>query len=512
MATPIKGGKLIPFEREFIERISGVSGQSQEASAGFFGPSQPLKPLAPEEVRGRKLDYPQGFNLNYTPRREGNSTNNLDFATLRRIADPGSGGLDIVRLVIETIKDTVSGLEWKIIPKTEAGKTEQTDLYREKIKAITKRLNRPDGNLSWSSWVRQIIEDHLVIDQPAIYIRKNPDGKVCLDAMDGALIKLLIDPSGRTPYPPFAAYQQQLHGLPAVDYSTAELIVPIYNRRSNKIYGYSRVEQIVNIINLGLRRQLSQIEYWSVGNVPDMLIGVPDSWNVDQIGQYQLWFDSILSGNTGERRKARFIPTDAKPYPISEPPLKSELDDWIARIVSYAFSVPHEWAVKEMNKATAESSANTAKEQGLKPIKKWVASVIDEILEKAFDAPELHFAWDESASVDPKTQMDILRIAVGQAPIMTVDEARDQLGLEPLGVTEFASPEEALRQALGENQQNTLAYDSAQRLPVGDEPEEEEEPEEIQPVRNPFIAGQTPAVKANKYSKKKRISYRVFSY
>lgn len=469
MATPTKGGKIIPFEQQYLDRFS----VNQDVAADFFGPSQPVQPVAPEEVKGRRLDYPTGFNLNYTPRKEGASAQNLDFATLRRVSDPAQGGLDMVRLCIETIKDTVSGLEWHITPRDE---DEQEDLHQEKIKAITKRLNRPDGNLSWSAWIRPILEDHLVIDQPAIYIRKSPDGKVLLDPIDGALIKLLIDPAGRTPYPPFAAYQQQIKGLPAVDYSTEELIVPIYNRRSNKVYGYSRVEQIVNIINLGLRRQLSQIEYWTVGNVPDMLIGVPETWNVDQIGQYQQWFDSILSGNSGERRKARFVPSDAKPYPVSEPPLKGELDEWVARIVSYAFSVPHDWAVKEMNRATAETSAITAKEQGLEPIKKWIAGFIDEILEKAFDAPELRFTWEEHSSVDPKTQMDILRVAVGFDQIMTVNEAREQLGLGPIEETLKGTPEDILRQQLlgAQNNPKTLPFNH----PIGDVPESDDEQEE----------------------------------
>lgn len=464
MATPTNG-KIIPFEKEMINRVNNPNAVG--TSADFFGPSQPLKPVAPSEVKGRKLDYPTGFNLNYTPRREGNANSNIDFETLRRVADPAQGGLDIVRLCIETIKDTVCGIEFEVVAK------QGSEVNQEKIKAIMRRLEMPDGQNSWSTWLRPIIEDHLVIDQPAIYIRKTPE-RVTLDNMDGALIKLLIDPSGRSPKPPFACYQQQIKGLPAVDYSSDELIVPIYNRRSNKVYGYSRVEQIVNIINLGLRRQLSQIQYWSAGNIPDMLIGVPDTWNVDQIAQYQQWFDSILEGNTAQRRKARFIPSEAKPYPVIEPPLKSELDEWIARIVSYTFSVPHDWAVKEQNRATAEVSAQTAKEQGLTPIKKWIEGVMNDILIKAFDSPELKFSWKEQDSTDPRKQIEILQIAVGSS-IMTVNEAREQLGLAPM---EEQNPEDKLRQALSQLGPTMPTGD-----PIQEEEDDEEEVETVAPIQ-----------------------------
>lgn len=484
MATPTNG-KMIPFEKEMINRVNN---QTIGTPADFFGPSQPLKPVAPSEVKGRKLDYPTGFNLNYTPRTEGHKYTNIDFETLRRVADPAQGGLDILRLCIETIKDTICGIEYDIVAKD----NNRENISEEKINAIKKRLALPDGQNTWGTWLRPLLEDHLVIDQPAIYIRKAPD-RVTLDNMDGALLKLLIDPSGRSPLPPFACYQQQIKGLPAVDYTSDELIVPIYNKRSNKVYGYSRVEQIVNIINLGLRKQLSQIEYWRAGNVPDMLIGVPETWNVDQIAQYQQWFDSILDGNLAQRRKARFIPSDAKPHPIMPPPLKDDLDEWIARIVSYTFSVPHDWAVKDMNRATAEVSAQSSKEQGLTPIKKWLEGVMNEILIKAFDAPELKFSWKDQDATDPKKQMEILQMAVG-SNIMSVNEAREKLGLPPVEEQEN-SVENKLR--------NALMQLGNRPMPMGDPIEVEEDDEEEVETVNPVQA---------KMMKKKRIEYKGFAY
>ena len=42
--------------------ITGVSPDT------WFGPQQPLGPMAPPEVKGRQFDYPFGANLNYIPR------------------------------------------------------------------------------------------------------------------------------------------------------------------------------------------------------------------------------------------------------------------------------------------------------------------------------------------------------------------------------------------------------------------------------------------------------------
>jgi len=40
-------------------------------------------------------------------------------------------------------------------------------------------------------------------------------------------------------------------------------------------------------VNIALRRQLWQLDYYSEGSIPDALIGVPAGWTPDQIKQFQ---------------------------------------------------------------------------------------------------------------------------------------------------------------------------------------------------------------------------------
>ncbi len=69
----------------FIARLSrGVSYIVKgEAPPDWFGPQQPLAPMAPPEVAGRQFDYPFGFNLAVTPR----NWEPTGFAELRVLAD-----------------------------------------------------------------------------------------------------------------------------------------------------------------------------------------------------------------------------------------------------------------------------------------------------------------------------------------------------------------------------------------------------------------------------------------
>ena len=43
------------------------------------------------------------------------------------------------------------------------------------------------------------------------------------------------------------------------------------------------------------------MQHYTEGNVPEALIGVPETWTVDQIKAFQTYWDSILEGSTAER-------------------------------------------------------------------------------------------------------------------------------------------------------------------------------------------------------------------
>jgi hypothetical protein len=83
-----------------------ITGVSPDA---WFGPLQPLAPMAPTEVKGRQWDYPFGANLNYIPRAE----DGMSFAELRGLAD----ALPLLRSVIETRKDQIAAQSYAIRPR-----------------------------------------------------------------------------------------------------------------------------------------------------------------------------------------------------------------------------------------------------------------------------------------------------------------------------------------------------------------------------------------------------------
>ena len=415
----------------YLQTVAYSYGASQGQGSAWFGPSAPMAPSAPADVAGRQFDYPVGYNLNTRPR----VYEPIGFRDLRALAD----GYDLLRLAIETRKDQLSRMSWSIKSRD----SEAKDKDDPRVKAITTFLQRPDGEHGWQDWLRPILEDLFVIDAPALYLRRDRGGRLIeLVQIDGATIKPVIDDWGRTPrpysigsdvtYP--SAYQQILKGLPAVDYSTRDLLYRPRNRRIHTPYGFGPVEQIVTTVNIALRRQLSTLSYFTEGNIPDMMVQVPPTWTPDQIVTYQQHWDAYFSGDLGRRRRAKFVPGGTGAGGIHETrqaDLKGDFDEWLAKLICFAFSISPQALTKQMNRASADTQKQLSEEEGLEPVLLWIKALIDDVIAYEFGASDLAFTWDNDDEADETAQLAVLSGYVSKA-IMTVNEARDRLGLDPL--------------------------------------------------------------------------------
>ncbi len=406
--------------------ITGVSPDT------WFGPLQPLQPMAPPEVKGRRWDYPFGANLNYIPR----SDDGVSFAELRGLAD----ALPLLRAVIETRKDQIAAQSYAVRPRD--GKA--SPAAAQAIEAVTRFLARPDRRHSFADWLRMLLEDMLVIDAATLYPRYNRGGSLyALDVIDGATIKPLIGEDGRAPEPPDPAYQQILKGVPAADFSVEELLYLPRNVRAHRLYGMSPVEQIALTINIALRRDAATLDYYRVGSTPDAFATLPKEWTADQIRSFQDYFDALMSGNLARRRQTKFMPADFKLIEARQPPLKDQYDEWLARLICYAFSVPVSAFVSQVNRATGETLRQQAAQEGLVPLKAWVKNALDHVICVCMNEPSLEFVWVGDDAVDPLEQAQTLQILVG-AGIKTREEARADLGLAPAGGSAPGNPQAGL--------------------------------------------------------------------
>ncbi|HEX3884760.1 MAG TPA: phage portal protein [Stellaceae bacterium] len=386
---------------------------------GIFSPGYPLVPTDPAQVR--VWDFPVGLNQIYTPR----AYEPVSFAELRALAD----GHDITRLAIETRKDQLEKLEWSIKPRDE--KNPRPDAPA-RIDKLIELWRFPDGDKPFATWLRESLEDVLVLDAPAFEIRRNRGGDVIgLDVVDGATIDLLIDDTGRRPRPPAPAYEQVIHGRPWKLLTTDDMLYLPRNPRPHKRYGYGPVEQIIMTVNIALRRQVQQLQHFTEGNVPPGMLSAPESWNVEQIRQFQEWFDSVLAGNTASRARLVWAPGGAKYSAFKDPPVKDEQDEWLARVVCYAFSLPPNAFTRQINRATAETVQEASLNEGQAPLMGWVKRLADHVIQRVMGHADLEFVWNVDEPLAPQDQATMIEGLVKEG-LFTRNEGRDKLGMDPM--------------------------------------------------------------------------------
>ncbi len=417
-------GFLAPF-RSVIADVSNFT---------WFTPGIPIAPQAPEGTQPRRLDYPTGINLSYVPRAE----EQLTMDQLRNLAEIW----DLLRLVLETRKDQIAGIPWVIRVRQDANEKmadykRRADKDTARVQAATKLFQRPDGDHLWQTWIRLVLEELFVLDALSLYPFKDPTGTWRVDVLDGGTIKRLINAEGRTPMPPDAAYQQIIKGVPAHTFTSAQLLYRMRNARPWKLYGMSPVEQIVITVNLAIRRQLWKLHYYTVGNLPEAIAQVPDTWPPDKIKQFQEWWDSLLSGQLDARRKITFVPAfggkDAIVFPKQDA-IKDEMDEWLARVVCYAFSVSPQPFIREgMSRYGVQTQQQMAKAEGLLPLLSWLSETFTDVIETSFGFTGLEFVFQEEMESDMLKRAQIQEIRV-RAGISKIDEVREENGDEPINV------------------------------------------------------------------------------
>jgi len=214
----------------------------------------------------------------------------------------------------------------------------------------------------------------------------------------------------------------------------------------------SPVEQVMTTVNIALRRQMSQLDFYTIGNVPEAIAQVPDTWTGEQIKEFQANWDALMEGNMANRRKMRFIPSLENIVFPKEAVLKDEFDEWLARICCFAFSISPSALIKQVNRASGEQMAETAKEEGLLPLLRFLEVHLTSLLQRLPNGQGLRFKFKVQAKVAPDVQAKIDASDV-ENQIRTPDEVREDRGLEPMADDErekwFPAPPEPLPPTAG---------------------------------------------------------------
>lgn len=400
----------------------------------WFSPFQPVAPFGPpNQTEIRTWDYPVGWNLNFVQQRM-----NL-MGMLRSMARTWG----VLATVISTRQDQLLRVPWTIQVK---GKPKSTS---KSVEGMKKFFKRPDGVLRYSQWARKALDDLLILDAPSFYIARDRGSRpVRIEVLDGATIFPLIDDAGRRPQSIWEddgdgilyekrqpAFQQIIKGLPMNNLDESEIMyVPMRPRPDMPMFGYPATEQILIETTEAILKTVYQKDYWSEGNIPDLIVTVPPEWSPRQIAMFQAHFDALLSGQLDLKSKVRFLPGGMKPFDVknsSGETLWSQRDETLIRLCCYAYSVSPAPFIKMLNRSTAQSAQQAAEEEGLYPLMSyWKDDIMDPIIQEQFGMDDLEFMFLPRPEPDGEKAAKIHDTKIRNGEI-TIDEARATAGLEP---------------------------------------------------------------------------------
>jgi len=262
-----------------------------------------------------------------------------------------------------------------------------------------------------------------------LYVRRNGKPAWC-----GNTIVPKIDDRGRIPDWPSLAYVQIVKGLPMDNFTEREIVyMPRHRWAQNPIWGYSEVEQILMEATQQVRKTMYMLSFWNEGTCPDVMVCCPENWTAEQIALWQGTFDALMSGNLKLKSKMRFIPGGGKPFEMKGSAgdlLKSEYDEWMARIVCRAFRTDPKPYIKDPQpKANAEEFSQQMRAQGLNGEMLWWSAFMERLIYLGWGWDDIGHVFDtnEETAANDQATIDTSHLADG---MRTVNELRARDGLD----------------------------------------------------------------------------------
>lgn len=300
------------------------------------------------------------------------------------------------------------------------------------------------GGKRFRYFVDSCLDDLLVLDAVAIYKERNRRGDITgFLPIDVATIRVVVDESGKIPDPPEIAYEQVVRGEVVARLTKDDLYYDMLNPRTYSPYGLAPLESLIIQVATALKIDDYNLSYLTEGNIPEGFIFLPESVasSVQEIEQWQKWFDAFVSGDVGMMRRLKALPGDARYQEVKKPDDMDfkQFQLFLLTATCAAFGVPpyNIGVTESVYKISGEAQIELGRDRGLRPLANFFKELFDQMLVD-LGRGDLEFIWTTLEAKDRKVEAEIARqmIPIGA---MSVDEWRISEGKEPIGLSNYIS-------------------------------------------------------------------------
>jgi hypothetical protein len=410
-------------------------------------------------------------------------------ANLRRFAET-----PIARRAINTIKDRVAGMQWRIeprrgrfvdshisqtkgyaghseeSPKTQAGgdglsgadrargtadpstarsprtaedavreepgeRFAQDDNRRERIAILTENFEQPNPDDSFRSMVEQVLEDVLVGGFGAIELDLTGDAQrpLVMWPVDGASIRIKSDWDGNPASPRYVQATGQFAPNAEITLADEELSYIRLNPRTHTPFGLGKLEVAFETIHefLGAHRYAARLASNTVVQYALWLQNLSPQHHERLIR----WWQDEIEG-TG---KVPILSVESKPEVLrfgagTDADLRLQWQEFLIRIIADAFDLPPValGLERDVNRNTATTMYDDAFRTAVVPVARLVAEHLTrDVISKRLGWSDLQFVFTDVDAPNELEQAQIQQILIG-CGVLTVNEVRWMKGLPPL--------------------------------------------------------------------------------
>lgn len=462
--------------------LAAALGRSQDSFGSQMGPGYPLIPLPIDPLgpngrpEPRKYQYDISDNLVVSKR-----------LPMWNTLKAASEQCDIVGRCITIAQRELAKLEWsftvssdainRIMSDSNVGHAEASNMARQQNKDQIARLQEfwenpyPQNDRGWREWVTEALFQILVYDGLAIYPKMSLGGDVIgFLIIDAPTIKILLDNYGDIPRPPDVAYQQVLWGFPRGEFVASpdsnvqaafyageygiderdQLSYFVMNRRSHTVYGWSAVEQSLELINIYLERQkwlLSEYRHGSSAEVYLKTTG--NDLTLSNMRAYENLYNDYLEGSTANRHKTKLLPDGWDPIfaPTLDERYKENYDEHLIKRIAGMFGISAQQlgviprAGMGGGKGAQEGEQDNAETVSLLPLMSYVEEVVNSLGRRYMgQTKDVTFTLlQDDGGKDALSQAQAEKVYVTTG-LKTVNEIRADQGLPLLDFAEADQP------------------------------------------------------------------------
>ncbi len=349
-------------------------------------------------------------------------------ANLRRFAET-----PVARKAINTIKDRVAGMRWRIQPRAGLGLEELTQ-GAERMAALTENFQSPNPDDSFRSFAEQVLEDVIVGGFGAMEVTAtgDPAHPLLLWPVDGATIRMRADWDGRPDSPRYAQATGRNGAEGQITLNDDELIYIRLNPRTHTPFGLGRLEVAFETINqfLSAHRYAGRLAANSVVQYALWLQELSPEHHERLIR----WWQDEIEG-TG---RVPILSVESKPEVLrfgqgTDSDLRLAWQVFLLRVIADAFDLPPLFLglEQDVNRTTAAELGDQAFRAAIVPTARLFAEHLSrDAIAKKLGWADLEFVFTDTEARDEMQEAQIQEILLRNG-VVTVDEVRRMRGLGP---------------------------------------------------------------------------------